>query len=339
MKLVIILLIFLSLPISVFAQSNDFSIYEVSNTLERLNSSLNENTLVEIINLLVTNQSQTPYTQLSNTILQITGVFIAIIGGFFTTKLLSIATERKKIQRKINEINSELKYQEDIIMANHENADSILQSWAQEDVEKFRNDLLSQSNLKEYSKNELINMYESSKKNSSNDFEKEIIYEQYDEIIANIKSTLQRRKDMPDFAPEFLFSGNWLKPLNFIPRNYKQYSDIINKIDSQEFKFQYLKEQKHLFENEKLDLSNPVNINKGFVYLFFATCVGIIYPISFQLFLLSPLLFPVQLFKNFSYIFPMNSLFGFLFSYLIMMFYFGVEIKPIKLFWINRNKN
>ena len=45
---------------------------------------------------------------LMNTIAQCSATFIAITAGFFTTKMISLSTERSRIQRKKSEIESQL---------------------------------------------------------------------------------------------------------------------------------------------------------------------------------------------------------------------------------------
>lgn len=46
---------------------------------------------------------------LMNTIAQSSATFIAITAGFFTTKIISLSTEKSRLERRKNEIESELR--------------------------------------------------------------------------------------------------------------------------------------------------------------------------------------------------------------------------------------
>lgn len=91
-------------------EKNSQKITQIISNIQDLSSELNEELITihtnqEIIDSIATalkgikitiieNQQRTEDTQLTNTLVQVSGIFVAIMGGFFTTKMLSISTEK-----------------------------------------------------------------------------------------------------------------------------------------------------------------------------------------------------------------------------------------------------
>lgn len=151
--IVVLVLFGIFIPLSSHAQSNDVTVEEIHNLLESIESAnarnqnetmimisnfnqtstrlfenllsiltvnqdasnLTNTTLKEIENLLKKNQLRSEDTQLANSLIQVSGIFIAIIGGFLTTKILSLGTERNRIRRKLSEIESDISHSNSII--------------------------------------------------------------------------------------------------------------------------------------------------------------------------------------------------------------------------------
>jgi hypothetical protein len=51
-------------------------------------------------------------TQLMLTIAGVSATFVAIVSGFYTSKILSLSSDRQRIRNRISEIDAELKPQE-----------------------------------------------------------------------------------------------------------------------------------------------------------------------------------------------------------------------------------
>jgi len=365
----IFILFLIFIPLLSYAQSNVASTEKIQNILESFleqneknnqetiqiisnihetSSELNENliaiqitnqklttsvdiTLKEIKKTIIENQQRTEDTQLTNTLVQVSGIFVAIMGGFFTTKMLSMSTEKNRIQRKITEIDSEIDNNRDVVSHYQDIVDNLGTNWAEEDVRNFKDDLLKKYPTEEFSKEEMIDEYTKYRgfEYVPNRHELSVLDEQCDEINAEIRSAIKKReeslKNISSTKLSKLFAG--IDPTVFdslsslpilgLPRNYEKYNEANEKLKIETSKENHLISQKHLLENEKQDLAVPTSLKRGIIFTFIAAIFGIIMPSMYQ---------------NFGYPLPsIIGLVGFLISLVIMFSYFAYEFTKEKL--------
>lgn len=79
---------------------------------------------------------------LLNTIAQCSATFIAITAGFFTTKMISLSTERSRIQRKKSEIESQLLTLQKKETRFNDKGEDILMRYAIERVDQLTQDMM-----------------------------------------------------------------------------------------------------------------------------------------------------------------------------------------------------
>lgn len=95
-------------------------------------------------------------TQLMYTIAQVSAAFVAIIVGFYTSRILSLSSERQRIQNKISEIDAEIEQRNKIAQIYQGHLDEIFTEQARDSVRHFRIRLLREQVLKEFTVDELI---------------------------------------------------------------------------------------------------------------------------------------------------------------------------------------
>lgn len=243
------------------------------------------------------------------------------MGGFFTTKMLSMSTEKNRIQRKLTEIESELSNKQKITSHYQNIVDNLGMQWATEDIGDFKMDLSKHSLLKEFSKEEIVTEYAKHKNKSPNSYELKVINESYDEIISEIQSILKDRIEslkntskitsiFGNIDPKLFQNLNYLSSLH-MPREYQKYNEAYEKLTIVKSEENHIVSQKILFENEKNDLAVPISLQRGILFSFTATIFGIILPSMWQHFNLNE---P-----------SIVGLVGFLISLVVMFSYFAYE--------------
>src|SRR5579872_2201140 len=158
-----------------------------------------QNLVSEINQSLTMNQQRNEEVQLLDTSAQVSGIFIAIIGGFFTTKTLSMSTERNRLFRQLDQLGSTINTKNELIDYNQNIMDRISITWAEWEIDYFKADLLGDEKLKAYSENEIIDkFYEYKQKHETlpNEYEIAILEDQYNTISQEIQKKIEKKKNL-----------------------------------------------------------------------------------------------------------------------------------------------
>ena len=83
-------------------------------------------------------------TSLLLAISQASATFVAILAGFYTTKVLSIASEKKKLHSKIKDIDNEISWRRRTVASLTAKIDNIHKRWDEATVESFAGYLVGQ---------------------------------------------------------------------------------------------------------------------------------------------------------------------------------------------------
>lgn len=92
------------------------------------------------------------------TIAQASATFVAIIAGFFTTKIISISNDRKRILNKLAECNIQLQGRNDILSEYEGTIEEIYEKWGQEKISGFISEILEEPGLRLYTLDEIENI-------------------------------------------------------------------------------------------------------------------------------------------------------------------------------------
>jgi hypothetical protein len=140
------------------------------------------------------------------TIAQVSATFVAIVAGLYTSKILSISSEKQRIQNKIAEIDAEARQRHSIIDDYQSRIDPTFMKRASDDIEDFVTDLLSESDLKVYSLDELKTMFaEYEKPKQPNEYHTKVLTKEFENIKKRILKAIQERrsKDPSDLERQF----------------------------------------------------------------------------------------------------------------------------------------
>ncbi len=164
-------------------------IQKLNHNLEGLNAVSTKIDSVE--STLNSTQERNEKAQLMFTVAGVSGVFVAIVGGFVTTKLFSITNDKNGLERDIRITNLKIDHQKKTIKDHEEMMDQIGRIWSKEKVGEFVNELLSANDLKVYSLEDLTKKFADATKREPDGYDEEILKENYDKIIGKINEQIK----------------------------------------------------------------------------------------------------------------------------------------------------
>lgn len=261
-------------------------------------------------------QQRNEEVQLFDTVAQVSGIFVAIIGGFFTTKILSISTERNRLSRQLNQLDPTIRTKDELIIHHQNIVDRISITWAEWEIDYFKENLLRSEEIKDYSEDEIIEKfyeYKQEKEIVPNEYEIAILEDQYNTISQEIKTEIQNRKN--PFRIDSSLISSLLSPISR-PNLVDQYSEAIEKSKIESFEKNQLVSQRKQIEDSISDIVLPESANRGIAVLFAALLIGIVNPLIFS--------------TRIDYFGPSAGVIGitsFLGCVIIMLLYFGRELK------------
>jgi hypothetical protein len=133
------------------------------------------------------------------TVAQASATFVAIVSAFFTTKILSISSEKRTLQNRVSVINSELDSRKKLLSEHRSEIDSIRTKWAEERVTDFVKGYLSLmdeklSNVPQI--DELFAVFAEWRGRQANEYEKHILHSRYPSLKSEIEERIAKRKEM-----------------------------------------------------------------------------------------------------------------------------------------------
>lgn len=252
---------------------------------------------------------------LISTIVTATAALVAIIGGFLVSRVITMSSERKGIERRVREIRNDLLAKRDI----YENAEEIL---LEEDVDDFIRDNLEELVKREKTLEEIVEdddynnrsieelqpylekleqlilevegmVNGSYRDDISNDFESFLKDEQikvkypqemylYKDVFYYIKKTLPKRQAnplisaFPDVHQSVMMKPSLISSIG--PVNHQLYRDKKKNRDTLKDEVKILTLQ--LEEQEKIleDYAKPRGFWGGLIVLIYASIIGVAYP-------------------------------------------------------------
>lgn len=124
------------------------------------------------------------------TLIQSAATFVAIVGAFFTTKVLSVSSEIRSLRNRLKLVRAEMDHRERLMGGYQEEMDVLEAKWAKQDVDRFlerkKRDFLSPLPTLD----ELSSDYK--KLNSLNRFESTVLENEFPKFLETLKAMKQR---------------------------------------------------------------------------------------------------------------------------------------------------
>lgn len=256
-------------------------------------------------------------TPLLLAISQASATFVAILAGFYTTKILSISSERKKFRSKIKDIDNELRWRAKTVDSLKTEIDNIHNRWAKEAVDQFEKNLVSQPsyyntiNTPEDIKQEYIKRHDLYERSPS-EKEIEILESRCSSIIEQIQ---KNKKERTISVQAFLSQPQAIERVLRNRDEEKNTNKLIGEYNDNQSRILYLGESKAILESDLKFLANPRYVTFGYSSLIIFAVLGVIFPLTYRW-------WPTYLLNNSE----VSGLSAFVIGLVLTLLYIGLEL-------------
>jgi len=225
-------------------------------------------------------------TQLMLTIAQASATFVAIMAGFFTTKIISISSDKKRIENKIAEGNITRQDKEIKIRDYKEIINYIEQRRAERSIDNSINDLLDEPSLEAYILEQLKQKFTTKYELEPNEYEIKILDNKYDEIRNKIRKEMDERAEILRTTRNVWTSATRIYGLNNLSdsaynRESEELSETYKKIQLEINEIAVIDNLRRHYEAEKNAISYPLT-TWAFVSQIIFVFTGIIIPFNYN---------------------------------------------------------
>ena len=224
---------------------------------------------------------------------QSAATFVAILAGFYTTKILTIAGDKNRIEHKINYLKSEINFVTENIKnlkvevnnIQEEEDNQLLQYFIE--IIKDECHLPSFPNIKNL--NDLINYYEKffQGKPSENFVTK--LKQQSDQIINELNKIRRDRLEKNTFSSTLALStsltsdiGSRIIEANRTLEEERNFNELTKELVEKENKLKFLNQQYSLYNEELHSLVYPKHLKFGFISFGLFAFLGVVIPLMHQ---------------------------------------------------------
>lgn len=241
-----------------------------------------------------------PISSLMSTIAQTAATFVAILAGFYTTKIISIAGDKNRIENKIQEINLEIVLtKKNIEIIENEldeiinrNDESLVDSFIEYVIDEIRSSLFY-NDIPDYTfdnlKEEFIKYYD----DNITENQAKKLNEKMPLIMEEIKNKKEEKRseyEKSTIPAEYITTsiGRPISESESIIRYHKNENEnrifeahIQNK-NNEENKLSFLKERLRIYEQELKSLIYPKHLKFAYISFIIFAIFGVIIPLTYE---------------------------------------------------------
>lgn len=274
------------------------------------NDQTNLKILNDIKDTLIANQKQDEKAQLMYTVAQVSGIFIAILGGFLTTKLLTISTDKNRLTSQIEEIKTKTDNHNKIIEHYTEIKDNIGFQWAEENINGFVNELSNSDTPIPDSLPKLIELYKD-EEIEINDYELRVLEVDYEAIIKRLDESRKQSGLLRALGSSSLIINRQRSD-----RQINEYKNANDKLMHEQAELESLENLRKQHEKDLSYITLPHSFSRIILILFFSAVIGVALPLGF-----------IPIIENFGDFYTAFGISCFLISMLVTIIVIGHEIE------------
>lgn len=235
------------------------------------------------------------------TIAQSSAAFVAIVAAFFTTKILSIASEKSTLLNRVKLLTKEIEQRNQVVETYQEDIDRIWFKWADETVEPFLEDIkYDVSPDSPPSVEELIDLFKETERRDPNQYEQELLKKKYSAFVEKVKEVAKEREEarkalykspynvvgqLFGVTRELRLLTTKLKLPEEVQREVETLDKAYDKQEEELKAISLLKLRKMEYEEQLKSVSFPKHIWFGFASLVYFAFVGVTVPLIYVLFI------------------------------------------------------
>lgn len=259
--------------------------------------------------------------------------FVAIVAAFFTTKILSIASEKSTLLNRVKLLTKEIEQRNEVVETYQEDIDRIWFKWAEETVEPFLEDIKYEVNPDSPpSVEELIDLFKETERRDPNEYEQELLKKKYSAFVEKVKEIAKEREEarkalykspysvvgqLFGVTRELRLLTTKLKLPEEMRREVEKLDKAYDKQEEELKAISLLELRKTEYEEQLKSVSFPKYIWLGFGSLIYFAFVGVTVPLIYVLFM--------QQFQQ--YISELHVLTLFLSGLIVIFLYLYLEIR------------
>jgi len=229
---------------------------------------------------------------LMSALTQSAATFVAILAGFYTTKILTIAGDKNRIEHKLNYLKSEISFETENIKNLKIEINNIQEEDDNDLLLYFIETLKDESHFPSFPKintlKDLIIYYEKNfqKKPSENLLRK--LKQQSDSIISQLKvirtESLKKNTFSSTLVPSSSHSdiGSRIIESNRTLEEQRSYNELVKELAEKENKFKFLNQQYSLYNEELHSVVYPKHLKLGFISFGLFAILGVVIPLMHQ---------------------------------------------------------
>jgi len=232
-------------------------------------------------------------------IAQSSAAFVAIVAAFFTTKILSIASEKSVLLNRIRLLTKEIEQRNRVVETYQEDIDRIWFKWAEETVEPFLEDVKYDVNPDSPpSSEELIDLFKQNQHRDPNQYERQLLEKKYSAFVEKVKKVAKEREEarkalykspysvvgqLFGVTRELRLLTTRLKLPEEVRREAEELDKAYDKQEEELKAMSLLELRKSEYEEQLESISFPKYIWFGFSSLAYFAVVGVVVPLIYVL--------------------------------------------------------
>jgi len=239
-----------------------------------------------------------------DTLTQSASTFVAIIAALYTTKVLSIVSEKQGIRRQIEIFESELEERKNILKRYVDEIEGIMYDDADEKISRFLKELIRTVDLGVTpTVEELTRVFNEQYNREINEYELkvlEVYYERFIETYERKKEEKRKREEMkakhrafgiPDLSymtgmlSDMSYLVDALKPEYLYERELRNFDELIKQRDKENDQIVVLERILMEYQKQKESLAYPRYMVYGYLALIYFSIVSVVVPLLVPIFL------------------------------------------------------
>ncbi len=206
------------------------------------------------------------------TLAQSAATFVAILAGFYTTKIISISSEKKKIEQKVHEIENEIRWRTKRSVVLNNKKQEILQEGEEKSVNWFIEWVTTRPFFAENidSEENIIKSFTEVLGVNPTEYQKKVLKDNAKSIVEKARKTVKERytpkTDVISLVGSRTSETDKIRGIMESRDEKKTFEEIIQGINEERSKIEFLEEQHHTYNTDLDSLIYPKQMKFGFFF-------------------------------------------------------------------------
>lgn len=224
---------------------------------------------------------------------QSAATFVAILAGFYTTKILTIAGDKNRIEHKINYLKSEISFETENISNLKTERDTIQEEDDNQNLQYFIETIKDKAHSPGFpnirSLNDLIIYYKKTIQEKPSERLLTNLKQQSDSVLNELKIIKEDRINKNTFSSNSISPSSYSSDIgsrileaNRTLEEQRSFNELLKELEEKENKLKFLNQQYSLNNEELHSLVYPKHLTFGFISFGLFAFLGVVIPLMHQ---------------------------------------------------------